>query len=95
LTRWDGVTFEHENTGWLCEVGRLNDRPITVGVQWRKVESERIAFIEATSALVDWDMIERWQKTVFPNAVLHVDAANFGDVIRSIGADGSTTRSSA
>lgn len=88
-----GVKFEQDSMGMWREIGMVDGRPICVSVFWFIIEDLfRVAFVEGTSQLVDYEMVDRWQRQAFyclrqPNRMYrrHSDVANFGHVISDIG----------
>ena len=79
-----GIPWEQDSLGMYTEIGKINKRPIVVSVFWANIADRRIAFIEPTSALVDYDMVDQWCSTVFPNAVSFTNEANFHNIVRAI-----------
>ena len=79
-----GVPWDQDSLGMYTEIGKINKRPIVVSVFWANIADRRIAFIEPTSALVDYAMVDQWCSTVFPNAVSFTNEANFHNIVRAI-----------
>ncbi|MFA5071083.1 MAG: hypothetical protein WC511_01780 [Candidatus Pacearchaeota archaeon] len=53
--------------GVMIEVGRINDRPICVALDFNKINDKMVCFYYPASVLVDWGMIEEWIDSVcFP-----------------------------
>ena len=86
-------TLDQSLSGPLVTVGHIGDRPICISVFVHTIGGERIAFVEATSQLVDWKMIEEWLMEHLPESALQqhnlkqgyhylnkVDAGNFFNV---------------
>lgn len=63
-----GYTWVSSTGGPLITVGHINDRPICIAPIVQIVNGKHIMFLETTSTLVDWDMIEEWLKENCPNA---------------------------
>jgi hypothetical protein len=83
-----GVPWEDEPFGFSATIGEIAGRPVAVSVFWCTILGRRIAFIEGTSQLVDYKMIEEWQRAVFPclkHHGRHSDAANFGNIVSDLG----------
>ena len=59
------------------EVGKLNRRPIFISLNWAVIQGVAVCFLEPTSELVDWGMIDKWLAKTFPG-IRKVDAMNFG-----------------
>ena len=52
--------WQEQSAGFWQEIGRINDRPICVAVQFATIDGRRIAFVEGCSELVDHKMIREW-----------------------------------
>ena len=76
--------WEQDSLGRLTKIGKIDKRPIVVSVFWANIADRRIAFIEPTSTLVDYDMVDQWCSTVFPNAVSFTNEANFHNIVHAI-----------
>lgn len=74
------------NGGYLPTVGMIDGRPVVLSLFVNVVNGHKLLFIEATSQVVDWHMIEQWLTTNVPSAVRNdgylnkVDAMNFHNV---------------
>ena len=79
-----GVPWEEDSLGMWTEIGKVDKRPIVVSVHWANIAGRRVAFVEPTSMLVDYQMVEDWCSDVFPNAVAFGDENNFHNVISPI-----------
>ncbi|MFZ2048766.1 MAG: hypothetical protein WAV25_00465 [Minisyncoccia bacterium] len=55
---WEG--WEEQSSGYICQVGTLARRPVTVGVSWARIKGKLVGFWEAESQVVDYAMIEKW-----------------------------------
>lgn len=66
------------------EIGRVDKRPISVVVTWCLVFGRRVAFVDPTSQLVDYVMVDRWQAHVFPRARFHSNTTNFAGALHAI-----------
>ena len=78
------VEWVQTSPGYTFEVGRLNDRPICVHLQWDYLNGALVCFWEATSRLVDYDLIYPWLETRFPNVHTTSNAMNLHNVIGEI-----------
>lgn len=80
-------------SGPLITVGKLDDRPVCISVFVHTIDDERIVFYEATSMVVDHQMIDNWFLEHLPDSALkqynlsqgdrylnRVDAGNFFNV---------------
>lgn len=63
-----GYTWEESRSGPLITVGHINERPVCIAPLVHVVNGKHIMFLEATSALVDWNMIEDWLRENVPSA---------------------------
>lgn len=72
--------WESKPNGILETVGYLNERPICISLRVHQVNYKKILFIDATSSLVDWQMIDEWIELNLPN-VKKTDATNWTNVI--------------
>ena len=50
---------------------------------WATIQGKVVCFLEATSELVDWKMIDAWLKREFPS-VRKVNAMNFGSELNYV-----------
>lgn len=72
--------------GPLVTVGKIEDRPICIALERATICGHLIVFLDATSELVDWRMIDRWLTDNLPQSafdgkyVNKVDAMNFNNV---------------
>lgn len=57
-----GFTYIQDRGGPLITVGHLDERPICIAPLIHTVSGVKILYVEATSGLVDWDLIETWIK---------------------------------
>lgn len=79
-----GVPWEQDSLGMWTEIGKVDNRPIVVSVHWVNIADRRVAFVEPTSMLVDYDMVDKWCSAVFPNAVVFSDENNFHNIVHGI-----------
>lgn len=77
------IDWLDQTRGWLLEIGRLDNRPICINVRGSLLNGLAVLFYDATSQVVDWQMIEDWfQERCWPKwdnntRRAHCDAANF------------------
>lgn len=64
-----GYSWIQNNSGWLEQVGVVGARGVWISPLAHIVNGRKILFIEATSALVDWEMIDNYLKENVPSAV--------------------------
>jgi hypothetical protein len=85
--RWHnqyGVPWEQDGLGYCATIGTIDKRPIAVTVFWVNIAGRRVAFVEGTSQLVDYRMIDDWCEDVFPNASAFANQDNFHNIIHPI-----------
>jgi hypothetical protein len=52
--------WKQEGMGFMTCIGELAGRPVCVGGFYARINGIRVMFYEATSQVVDHDMVERW-----------------------------------
>lgn len=95
--RWHTVLeFEQVSPGFLEQIGSLGTvrrRPVCVSVSWYRIEGKLVAFYEATSTVVDHDMVKEWVEKTFPVIKTqgwrdhHANAANMGHCLSLVAPD--------
>lgn len=60
------LTYKQDCGGYMHTIGHINDRPICIIPLIHNVGGVNVLYVEAQSALVDWQMIEDWVKHVVP-----------------------------
>jgi hypothetical protein len=55
--------------------------PVTVSLSWALVDGTFVCFLDATSQVVDWRIVEDWRRKTFPKARTS-DAMNFHNALR-------------
>lgn len=85
-----GKSWEDSRGGYLVTVGHYMKRPVCLSMFVNVVDGHRILFIEATSAMVDHHLIDKWLKKNLPATawanrgsgkyVNRVDSMNFHNV---------------
>lgn len=77
-----------QHGGYLQEIGRINDRPICISVDFVTIDGLYTAFVEMTSQLCDYVMMEEWLEKYCPiytdRRNRTSDAMNFGHIFRVI-----------
>lgn len=63
-----GYTWIQNNCGWLECVGKLGDKEVWISPLAHIVNGRKILFVDATSSVVDWNMIEEYLKEKVPSA---------------------------
>jgi hypothetical protein len=84
LRAMNDVEWTQTSPGYNWQVGELAGRRVFVGLQWDYLDGQLVCFWEATSSVVDYDMIEAWLKEKFPNASFWANAQNFYNVVNDI-----------
>lgn len=67
-----------QGSGRMYTLGELDGRPITVCFFWDKLNGHNICFYEATSQVVDHELVEEWLDKFCPKP--RTDANNFHNV---------------
>ena len=84
-----GYSWVQNPSGPLVTVGWLmNDRPVCISLFCNTIKGHKILFLEATSILVDWEMINVWLKENLPKTAFQdngvyvnkVTSSNFHNV---------------
>lgn len=55
-----GHQWKEQPDGRMLTIGRFNDMPITLTLQWAEVSGVIVMFVEPTSRVVDHEMVETW-----------------------------------
>lgn len=68
-------------------VGSFNGRPVCISLMSAVIDGQKVAFIHATSQIVDWTLIDKWleknlPETAFraPSRINRTDAMNFHNI---------------
>lgn len=64
-----GYTWVQQTSGSLVTVGEFGDMPVCIAPLVHIVDGKKIMFVEATSIVVHWLIIEEWLKNNVPSAV--------------------------
>lgn len=65
-----GYTWIQNNSGWLVKVGEIiKGKEVWISPLAHIVNGRKILFVDATSSVVDWNMIEDYLKENVPSAV--------------------------
>ena len=70
------VVWEQDSHGFYRTVGEFGGEPVVVSVFWGILEGHYVAFVEATSTVVHWGMVDAWVKETFP-ALVASNSNNF------------------
>jgi len=81
------LQWEDSPFGILFKVGEVDSRPVYVSLTTAIVAGKKILFYNATSEIVDYNMIEEWLKDVLPESARQItgfvnktDAMNFHNI---------------
>lgn len=55
-----GLAYVQDRGGPLLTIGKIDNRPIVIAPLIIKIGTVNVLYVEATSMLVDWDMIDNW-----------------------------------
>lgn len=69
LREW---SYKQDMGGPLITIGEWAGRKICVAPLIHVVEGVRVMYVEATSSLIDWDMIDEWIKSVTGKADIRI-----------------------
>lgn len=80
-----GHTYIQDMGGPLITVGKLDDMPVCIAPMIHKVGGVNVLYVEATSVVVNWDMIDEWiKKTVREDVKIVSDPINLISSIHQI-----------
>lgn len=68
--------------GPMITIGMVNDRPVVLCLCVDIIDNKRVLFIDATSQLVDWLLVEKYVEKTWPG-VFVTDANNFTNIFRT------------
>jgi hypothetical protein len=78
------VPWEEIGLGFWQEIGKFHGHPVCVSVHFAIVCGALVGFYEATSRVVDHDMVKAWVHENFPAAKSWRNAQNFHNTILDI-----------
>lgn len=82
------VAWEQHTFGYLKEIGICAGRPVVVECEWATINGHLIMFYDATSQVVDREMIDQWLKDncnpQHRGRRAHCDANNFDFVLNMV-----------
>lgn len=58
--------WKRDTIGWGPQVGSVSGRPVCVSLRWSTVGGQRVCFVDPTSELVDYKLVEKWLRTLAP-----------------------------
>lgn len=73
------VLWEQDSSGWLSDVGHIEDSPVCISVMFARIAGHMVLFWEATSIMVNHTMIADWLLNNVPAHARghHCDAGGF------------------
>lgn len=71
IANWEQIN------GFLVTVGKHDDRPVCISLNWCILDGFVVCFWHATSELIDHKIIEEWFKKHYPKSDKRCDANNF------------------
>lgn len=76
--KWvDKTEWQQHPQGRLVTVGTYRNRAVCISLVWATIRGKAVLFLDPTSELVDWKVIDAWLKKEFPG-VRKVAAMHFG-----------------
>jgi len=79
-------SYEQDRGGPLIPIGRIADRPVCIAPLIHRIGGVNVLYVEATSPLIDWDMIDNWIREVTgkPDIQIQNDPVNLAGSIGSL-----------
>lgn len=56
----DRTEWKEGHLGYMETIGHVQGRPVCICLTWDVIDGMNVMFVDATSQLVDWEMVERW-----------------------------------
>lgn len=93
---YDRMPWEQDTEGLCPQVGTLAKNPVRIAIFWNRIggvynketgqfdDRRLVLFWEATSRVVDFEMVEKWLEERTPNAKVRTNAMNFHLVAHAI-----------
>lgn len=86
------LAWESGGSGPLVTVGKVDGNPVCISLNVDLVGGHRVLFIEATSQVIDWTLINKWLYKNLPSSAYRAgtqyinshDASNFSNVLPSL-----------
>lgn len=84
------VEWIQMNPGWIVQIGELDKRPVSMSVNWAKIDGHLVMFWYLCSQVADYVMAEKWLKKHFHGTYdnglrrAETDAYNFGHCLSAI-----------
>lgn len=81
LALWEREQWPSEGrSGPLVKVGELAGMPVCIALMKITVRGHNVAFMDVTSQVVDYRLIDAWLAAHLPKGARRVDAMNFHNV---------------
>lgn len=80
-----GWTYVQDTGGYLHTIGHHGDMPVCVSPMVHIINGVKVMYVEATSMVVDWQMVEQWtaERCTKPNLVTETNPINLMGTIRA------------
>jgi hypothetical protein len=85
------VLWEQLSPGFFQQIGKLGKHPVCVEVQFARIAGHVVAFYDATSRVVDHDMVKKWLEETFKvpkwdsgTRVAQTNASNFHSCVHAL-----------
>ncbi|MFG6083750.1 hypothetical protein ACEUZ9_005475 [Paracoccus litorisediminis] len=78
LTRREWVSTRH---GFGPCIGQIDGRPIAISLMTATIDGQKILFLDATSVLIDWHLIDAWLEKNLPQSARLEDRINRTDAL--------------
>lgn len=80
-----GWTYVQDTGGYLHTIGHHGDMPVCVSPMVHTINGVRVMYVEATSMIVDWDMVDKWvaERCTKPGLVTETNPINLLGTIRT------------
>lgn len=79
-----GWTYLQDAGGYLHTIGHHDDNPICVSPLVHTINGVKVMYVEATSAVVDWGMVDKWINERCNNVCIEEDPCNLMSQINRI-----------
>lgn len=78
------VAWKQDLKGLIIHVGTFADMPVSLSLSFAELNGKLVAFWDATSAVVNHDMIQEWFADNIASAVEKTDANSFDIVVSAL-----------
>lgn len=81
----DRCKWEQDICGSFFQIGTLDNRPVTVCLDWVTIDGKKVLFYHSPSQVVDYKLVEEWiRKNALTSAGMKADSANFHIILIEI-----------